>query len=148
MSTGTFVQNIEDHLRKAGLADATPVHAGPEHREHFGDAEAIFRLGPLVLRFVRDRGQEFMDVASVSTPGQFHQFDDIALDHGWTTLPEILAASTPDRLDDVLLRLKGHLAEVNRAFGETEYQTTNARLAAIAKERGGAFEKRIWSKQT
>jgi hypothetical protein len=74
----SFADNITSRLADVGLAGATLVSSSPS-AQSFGDGEAVFRLDGLLLRFVRDRGQAFLDIASSAAPTEFHQYDDIEI---------------------------------------------------------------------
>ena len=68
-----FSQIVHAELVNAGLGHATLMSASPE-REPFGDAEVVFRLDPMLLRVVRDRGQLFLDVGTIPAPTEFYQY--------------------------------------------------------------------------
>lgn len=61
----------------------------------FGDGEVVFRVGPLLLRFIRDRGQDFMDLGSTMDPERFHQFDDVEIAMSWRSVEVVLGKSEP-----------------------------------------------------
>src|SRR5262245_65487390 len=86
----SFVDIVQSRLSGAGLGDAELVSATLESAA-FGDTTAVFRIRPLLLRFTRDRGQEFVDLASQSEPGTFHHFDDVDIAMGWRSVEEVLA---------------------------------------------------------
>lgn len=69
-------------LREAGIEAAELVRTSPDSAS-FGDAETVFRVARQLLRFVRDRGQEFMDLGANAAPEQFYQFDDVEIAMGW-----------------------------------------------------------------
>lgn len=143
MSPKSFAQSIHSRLCAGGLAQASIVSARSDDAQRFGDSEAIFGLDSLQLRFIRDRGQEFLDIASSETPHDFHQFDDVALDQGWTTLAKLVATSTPDPMDHVLRLVRDHLNELREMFGREAYESTNSRLRMVADKRAQTFRERI-----
>jgi hypothetical protein len=121
--------------------------ARPPDVKHFGDAEAVFRVGTLLLRLVRDRGQEFMDLATSATPDKFHQFDDVVIAMGWKTIDEVLAKREPEPLSQTLARLSQHFAELAEAFSGEGERFTLARVERAARDRGDAFMGRLQGNQ-
>ncbi|MCI0664554.1 MAG: hypothetical protein L0220_26130 [Acidobacteria bacterium] len=111
--------------------------------KNFGNGEVVFRLGPLLLRFIRDRGQDFLDVASTIAPDRFHQFDDVEIAMGWKSVEEVLAKSEPEPLADVLVRMRNHLSELQAAMSGNQELFTRARIERAAEQRGAEFVKRL-----
>jgi hypothetical protein len=90
-------------LREAGFADSELVRAAAEGKS-FGDAEVVCRVGTLLLRIVRDRSQEFVDIATNVRPEKFHQFNDVEIAMGWRTIDDVLAKREPEHLSEILVR--------------------------------------------
>src|SRR6185503_15914041 len=95
-------------LIDAGLDDAELI-SSPPGAAPYGDKSTIFRIGPLLLRIVSERGQEFVDLASKSTPEKFHQFDDVEIAMGWRSVDEVLAKREPEPIESVLQRVKANM---------------------------------------
>lgn len=143
--THSFAKILAGRLKAAGLQDAELVSSTPESPS-FGDAESIFRLGPLFLHFVRDRGEEFVDVASSAAPQKFFQLDDLDIAMGWKTIDEVLSKQEPESLDAVLARIAQHGAELHDAFSGVRERLTRARVERAAQDRGQAFMGRLRGK--
>jgi hypothetical protein len=133
-------------LREAGIEAAELVRASPDGAS-FGDAEAVFRVARLLLRFVRERGQEFMDLGANASPEQFHQFDDVEIAMCWKTIDQVLAKREPENLSQVLARVSRHLKELDEAFSPERERFTRARVERAARDRGGAFVSRLQEKK-
>ena len=138
----SFVDIVQSRLSGAGLGDAELVSATPESAA-FGDTTAVFRIRPLLLRFTRERGQEFVDLASQSEPDTFHQFDDVDIAMGWRSVDEVLAKRKPEPIAAVLRRIKANLAVLGDAFSGDRERLTRARVERAARERGHAFTARL-----
>ena len=110
---------------------------------NFGNGEVVFRLGPLLLRFIRDRGQDFLDIASTIAPDRFHQFDDVEIAMGWKSVEETLGKSEPEPLADMLGRLRNRLGELQSAMSGNQEAFTRARIERAAEQRGAEFVKRL-----
>jgi hypothetical protein len=136
-----FAETVADRLRATGLVDAELLSS--TESDSFGDADVVFRLRPLLLRFVRDRGQEFLDVASTATPDQFFQFGDVKIAMGWTTIEQLLAQTEPAPLEAMLDRLVCHLGELSEAFSDDRERVMRGRLERVAHDRGQAFVDRL-----
>ena len=142
----SFVDIVQSRLSEAGLGDAELVSAAPESAA-FGDTTATFRIRPLLLRFTRERGQEFVDLASQSEPDTFHQFDDVDMAMGWRSVDEVLAKRKPEPIAAVLRRIKANLAVLGDAFSGDRERLTRARVERAARERGHAFTARLRGKR-
>jgi hypothetical protein len=134
--------SILARLSEAGIEAAALVRASPDSAS-FGDAEAVFRVAGLLLRFVRDRGQEFMDVGADIAPERFHQFDDVEIAMGFKTIDQVLAKREPENLTEVLARVSRHLKELDEAFSPEHERFTRARIERVARDRGYAFISRL-----
>jgi len=134
----SFADEVQKALHRAGISDGHLVSQTPESPA-FGDTGAVFNVGPFLLRFVRDRGQIFVDLSSHAKPAQFHQFDDVIVAMGWRTIAEVLARSEPEPVDAVLQQVKAHWHDLKRAFAGAHEQMTRARVQRTAHERSQAF---------
>jgi len=128
-------------MRRVGLAAQIVGASGKA--SSLGDGEVLARLDPLLLRLVRDRGQEFLDVAAASSPDQFHQFDDLEIALGWRSLADVLAKTEPEPLHVVLERLRSKLPELKDAFEGERAAGTGKRIEEAARRRGEAFAARV-----
>lgn len=137
-----FADRAKGLLDAAGLAESELVSASTESTA-FGNAEAVFRLGPVLLRFTRDRGQEFIDLGSSLAPAVYHQFDDVDIAMGWKSIDEVLAKREPEDLGAVLTRVRTHLVMLEEALSGEREHMTRARLERAARERGQAFTSRL-----
>jgi hypothetical protein len=138
-------QAAAEYLHNAGLdadlIDATRA-SGP-----YGDSEAVFKLHSVLIRFVRDRRQEFVDVAAVGFPERFFQFDDLAIMMGWTSIPDVLAKTKPDEIDVILECIHAHNNEVQRAFSPDQWTKTRSQLEEVENQRGHEFVRRLRGEQ-
>lgn len=142
----SFAKDAADRLRTVGILEITCTSSSCDVAD-FGNAEAIFHVGSMFLRFIRERGQEFLDVASDVTPSRFHQFSDVEIAMGWRTIEEVLAQQEPERLEIVLVRLAQHLALLNHAFSGEQERLTRARVERAAHARGKAFADHLRGKK-
>jgi hypothetical protein len=142
----SFVEVIRTKLGEACFEDAELVMAAPLSKA-FEDTAAIFRIGPLLLRFTRDRGQEFVDLAAQSAPERFYQFNDVDIAMGWRSVDQVLAMREPESVSAVLQRLNANFALLCDAFSGDREQFTTARVERAARERGKAFVARLQRKR-
>ncbi|MBI2397883.1 MAG: hypothetical protein HYV17_08795 [Xanthomonadales bacterium] len=141
-----FAKSIAARIGAAGLGDFELVSEMPDSSS-FGDAEAVFRLGPLTLRFSRDRGQELVDVAFGDMPERFFLVDDIDIALGWKSIDEALSKQEPESLESVLGRLAAHAPELSESFSGPPSRLTRARVERAEHDRGEAFMKRLRGNQ-
>ena len=138
MAVNPLVQHAASLLKAAGFDDVE-LKSERYDTQHFGNAEAVFRVGSLLIRFQRDRAQDFVDLASPSRPEEFHQFDDVDIAMGWKSVEAVLAKTEPEDLGSVLSRLMRNFAHLEKAFSGEEERFTRARVKKAAKSRGEAF---------
>ena len=146
-SVTTFVDKIKGQLLAAGLNDAEELDCTPEART-FGDASAVFRLGSLLLRVTRERGQEFLDIAASVEPKVFHQFDDVDIAMGWKSVDEVLAKREPENIAAVLARVSANRSALGEAFSGDREHLTRARVERATRDRGQAFTDRLRGKKS
>ena len=70
MSTQSFIDYLVSKLKEAGVEDTELIRANFDP-ENFGNAEALFHTQSLDLRFRRDRGQEFLELATTAARSSF-----------------------------------------------------------------------------
>jgi hypothetical protein len=103
------------------------------------DGEARFRWGGLVLRLVRDRGQDFVDIAPAADPARAYTLDDIGVAQGWRTVESVLARQEPAALIDELREVVRHRTELERALAPDRVSATETEIAMARKRRETAF---------
>lgn len=136
--TQEFATSLGDRLRAAGLKNPERLSAMVD-TEHFGNAEATFRVGSLILRIVRDRDEEFLSVAFGARPDQFYLIDDIELAMGWKTLEDVTTIREAEQLDPILSRIAERFVQlVDKSTGEREC-LFRARIERASRDRSEAF---------
>jgi hypothetical protein len=138
-----FVDIVRDKLEQAGIGDADLVLSEPESMA-FGDTAAVFRIAPLLLRFVRDRGQQFVELAAEAEPGRFHYFEDVSIGMGWRSVDDVMAM--PEPIDAILRRVRTNRDYLNDALSGNQARLTRARIEKAARDRG-EFTVRLLGKQ-
>ena len=122
-------------LRDAGIGYVIE-QADPTDGGAFGDSIAVFRVGNLLLRLVRDRGQIFADIASATRPDLFFQLDDLNVALGISDQAEVVARSEPEDIDRTLARLSSLRETYSAALMPESYANTMRAAIAAAKRRG------------
>lgn len=140
-----FVEHVTALLEATSLEDAELISFAPISAS-FGDSEATFQLDNLLIHFIRDRGQEFVDIASAHNKIKFFQFTDIDIAMGWRTIDDVIAVREPENLRNILVRLKQNFSELNDAFSSARERFTRAKVERAARERGDAFMKHLREK--
>jgi len=124
-------------IRNAGI-DGVEVLSGTTSAA-FGDGYAVFRVGSLLLKITRDKGQAFLDLGSVHSPNQFYQFDDVEIAMGWRSIQSVLSKLEPEALETVLARTREHLGELETLMSKSEERFAQGLFERAARERGSAF---------
>lgn len=139
---GGFPGSILRGLEQAGVTGAELISAEPESPA-FGDTSATFRLGGLLLRFVRDRGEEFLDVGPAGDPGALFQYDDVEIAMGWRSVDEILEKRAPEPIERVLQRVAMQAPQLQWAFSAERAADTIDRVRRAELSRGEALATRL-----
>lgn len=134
-SLATLAQRL---LADAGLPRGELIHE-TEHPDDCGAAEVTLKVGPMHIRFIRDRGQDFVDLSPASTPDQYHPFSDVELALGWTTAEQLLSRAHPEPLPSIVEKLRRNYAQFEEAFSNGKAQDTLATLKRASQRRGAAF---------
>ena len=140
--TQRLAENWKDRLRAAGLTNPEFLSA-TYSPAHFGNAEVDFRAGLMILRLVRDRGQEFLSVAFDPIPDQFYPIEDIEIAMGWATIEEVNARQEPEQLGLVLSRFAQRFDQLMEGMSGDPGCLTRARIEKAKKDRGQAFVERL-----
>ena len=138
MQQESLAGSLEDRLR-AALSSSVQLVNTRGAADRLGDMEAIYCLQSLMLRIVRDRGQEFLYIAPVSIPDRFFQFGDVEIAMGWRTVQDVLKKRDSEPLETTLARLSRHLDELTAALSGDCASHTVELFERAAKERGDAF---------
>lgn len=131
-------ERAEEALSDAGLEPATLESEVYDEKE-FGNAEAVFTLGSLRLRFLRDRGQVFLELGSTVEPRRFFLVDDVEVAMGWTKAEDVLAKHDPDDLKEVVARVGAKREELEQALSLPAWPQSIQRFESAAKKRGEHF---------
>jgi hypothetical protein len=77
----SLAQRVERVFRQYGIVSAGLVSVDPAGPDGVSEA-ATFELDDLLLRFVRERTEVYLDIATKAPDPEFHQFDDVEIDAG------------------------------------------------------------------
>lgn len=133
-SANPLVREATARMQESGIVDAEILRERYDP-QHFGNAEAIFQIGVLVVRFVRDRGQDFVDLGSIRTPGKFYQFDDVDVAMGWQAPHDVVDKRRPEPLSSIMERLVRHRAELEHAFSAEHENLMRSQIEKAASAR-------------
>jgi hypothetical protein len=118
--------------------------AGTVGVDDIDSVHIVGQIGPLRLRFVRDRGQDWLEVGPRdSQPPLFFSFCDVQIALGWKTVSEALDMKDVEPLGDVRSRVAQRWEEITRTLsGDATSPGWNG-VAEAAKARGEAFLARL-----
>lgn len=137
-----FAGSVQQRMRDAGLP-AVELVTSQGGASHFGDALAVFRIGPLLLRATRERGLEFIDIGIADEPDRLYQLDDVEIAFGWAAMDDVLGKQHPEKLETVLGRLAARLPALQQALCGDQAPLTRARIKRAEAERGRAFTAKL-----
>jgi hypothetical protein len=109
-----------------------------------GDGHIIGQVGPLLLRFVRDRGQDWLEVGPTDAKStQFYSFQDVQIAIGWKTVSQVLDMRDVEPLGDVLQLVVSRWSEITRMLAGGASSLGWKRVTEAADTRGEAFAARL-----
>ena len=141
MTTNPLVEKTRRLLMENGMASAKLIHELYDSR-NFGNALATYRLGDLVMKFVRDRDDETVEIGSVGEPGRLYGFEHLAVFRGWIDIEEALKIYDVDvdqdewsgplfELDEALDLIGRDLHNLQELFSGSSLGSTLGSLADI-----------------
>ena len=134
MDAQTYAATIGAAFRRAGLVPDECLSASYDARS-FGNAEVVFRVGCIRLKVVKDRGEEFLDLAGSSEGDSFHSIDDIGVALGWLSTEELFSRQTVEPLLRTLQRVAEHWSELSAAMAPRRLPGTEAAVRQAMEER-------------
>jgi hypothetical protein len=125
-------------LANVGIREASLLSEryGPDH---FGDGEARFRWGSIVVRLVRERGEDFVELESIYSPDQSFRWEDVSIAFGWCTVDEVVARGYPVPTSDVLAEIVRREPALHTALDAEHFGSTREAVASAAAKRENAF---------
>jgi hypothetical protein len=136
------MQDIKLELKRTGL---TPTRV----REGTSDAPSsgivFIEIDNLILKIIRDRGQDFVELGPRQQAECFHQMVDVEVAFGWRTTEDVLSLQTPDSLSSIFNSIAQHLSELQQAFDLTHGSLNMDRIKLAARRRSQAFALRLRS---
>ncbi|MGD0143007.1 MAG: hypothetical protein ABSC92_07600 [Rhizomicrobium sp.] len=106
MNDNPLVIKASAELQKAGMQSTLMTSSYDE--QNFGNAVALFETENLALKFYRDRGQDFLELALRSRQNRFYIFEHVALAAGFISIDALFGWTEPQSLADILVELKHH----------------------------------------
>jgi hypothetical protein len=104
----------------------------------FGNGEVIVDADAMRLRFIRERGQDFLEIGPSEGDENF-LFDDVELAMGWKTHEEVFSRLEPEPLSRVVEKLSAHWLELANAFlPPAQAETVNC-IRSASGRRGEAY---------
>jgi hypothetical protein len=142
-------KEFDEKLRVAGIRQAVLI-SDVDYGDIYRKGRAVFRVGnSMILRFERDRGQDFLSLAIASSPNEFYQFGEVEIAMGWRTVDDYVKPwdsppkSPPDDVDTILARLRAYTPELEDAFSGDRLRFTKVRLADAQERRRAAFMQKL-----
>ena len=142
MPTQSLKRRVEAEVLAAGL----PIRdlTGSLGADDACDGDLVGQIGPLLVRFVRDRGQDWLEVGPPDAePPRFYSFCDVQIALGWKTVSQVLDMQDVEPLGDVLKRVASRWAEIVGQLSGGASSLAWRRVKKAADTRGEAFAARL-----
>lgn len=142
MTKSSLLQKVEREAKAVGLQISNL--SGMVDNANFGNEIVTGEIRPLSMRFIRDRGQDWLDVGPINaTPPRFYSFRDVQIALGWKSIPEILDMREVEPLGDVLKSIASQWQDIltTLSAGPTSFGWKLVEKAA--HDRGEAFVARL-----
>jgi hypothetical protein len=138
----SLAQRVERVFRQYGIVSAGLVSVDPAGPDGVSEA-ATFELDDLLLRFVRERTEVYLDIATKAPDPEFHQFDDVEIALGWTSVEEVLKKASPEPLDSVIARVARCVASLKAELYGPHAEWTRARILRANSDRAKLRRQRL-----
>jgi len=125
-------------LSAAGIGEASLLSERFDP-DHFGDGEASFRLGSIILRLVRDRGEDSVEIAPTCAPHEYFRLDDIFVALGWREVKDVLARTSPVPLEEELKEVVRRAEDLEVSLGAKRLPLTREAVREASERRERAF---------
>ena len=125
-------------LKSCGFADAKLVHQSYSP-ESFGNAVALFHVGKLALYFIRDRGQDLLEIGSVDEPDRPYDYHFISVALGLRPLELTPDDTDIQTLDFMLIEIRKEFTRIEAMFTDPE---SAARLQDVIDENTQLWRKK------
>lgn len=123
---------IREKLLQAGFLEALEIDRDVDP-SCFGNEVTIWKVGDLLLKFIKDRDQIFVDIGGISDKSHFYIYDDIAIMMEWQKLDEILRATEPLDLLSALTFIKRDIIKLEKLLSKERLKSTQKRLDEISE---------------
>ncbi len=112
--------------------------------EHFGDGEASFRLsGSIIVRLVRERGEDFVEIAARSAPGERFRWDDLCVALGWRKVEDVVGRTRPIPVEQELAEVVARASELETAVAVRRLPSTRKAVGEAGEQRERAFLEKL-----
>lgn len=140
--TQSLLQRVEDESKAAGLT-VTNVKTSERPGQAGGD-HVVGHLGPLLVRFVRDRGQDWIEFGPAdAVPPCFFSFQDVQIALGWKSIDQVLDMQDVEPLSQVLRLVADRWPELVRHLSGGAASVGWERVQRAANARSEAFVDRL-----
>jgi hypothetical protein len=109
----------------------------------FGNGRTVVKYDNLILTFIREKGDIFLEIGGLSPDRESFYFDDIRVNRGWDSVDRTLNRDSPKSIDDILVELKNNIEEIQIAFSEEYILQTESSLRITRKNREKEFLNRL-----
>jgi hypothetical protein len=130
-------------LAAAGISGLALLEDATDQARQSANGQATFRWEGMTLRLLRDRGQDFVEVAPAAASSPAWSLDDLAVALGWRTVESVVARQQPAVLVDELREIVARRNELNRAFAPSELVKTTAAVDDARSRRERAFIEKL-----
>lgn len=140
--TRSLFQRVENESKAAGLTLTNLQTCGRPGA--LGDDHVVGHLGPMLVRFVRDRGQDWMEIGPADAePRCFFSFQDVQFALGWKSIDQVLDMKDVEPLGQVLQLVADRWSELVRHLSGGVASAGWKRVERAADARGEAFAERL-----
>ena len=128
-----LVKTVENEMNQLGIGNAKLIRESYNPKS-FGNADAVYDLGNIRFYFVRDRGQDLLNLSSRTSPGNSYPFCDVSLMMGWESIEQIVNVIEPVSLQKALAYIKTDWSRLDNMFSASEIMSTNTKIRQAEKK--------------
>jgi hypothetical protein len=135
-----LIESASNALESAGFSRPHSLRS-----EALVTAQAVvdFTMEPIVLRFFRNRNEDFLEIAPAAHASQFVQFDDVAVALNLRSVEAVLGRTSPEPLADMLRIVRANWSVIEAAFGPERLDETIESIERTTALRASAWQTKM-----
>ena len=137
----SYIEAMESTLKRCGFHKVNQLSDRCDPAI-FGNAEVTFQSGTILFKFIKDQGQDFLEIASIYKSDRFFQVNDLFVAMGWWSLKDLNAKQQPS-ITDILSEINKNAAIILEIFSLSNIENTVKKIQKVEMKRETVFIEKL-----